>query len=63
MEVKSELCILVKTVTAIKNNLLKIFPLVNKKFRIHIITENAEAVVDSFDKEMIQGLGALTGFG
>jgi len=48
-----------KTVAAIKNNLLKIFSLVNEKFKIHIITENAEIVVDSFDKEMIQGLGAL----
>lgn len=48
-----------KTATAIKKNLLKIFPLVNPNFKIHIITDQAEILIDSFDKEMIEGLGAL----
>lgn len=48
-----------KTSTAIKNNLLKIFPLVNSEFVIHIITEKEEIKIDSFDKEIVQGLGAL----
>ncbi len=52
-----------KTVAAIKKNLLKIFPLVNEKFKIHIITDAAEITVDSFDKEMVQGLGALITLG
>lgn len=52
-----------KTVKAIKSNLLKIFPLVDDKFKIHLITQEAEAIIESFDKEMIQGLGALITFG
>ncbi len=48
-----------KTATAIKNNLLKIFPLISPDFRIHIVTNREEITVDSFDKEMIEGLGAL----
>ncbi len=48
-----------KTATAIKNNLLKIFPLINSDFKVHIITQNTEIIIDSFDKEMIEGLGAL----
>jgi Histidine kinase-, DNA gyrase B-, and HSP90-like ATPase len=48
-----------KSVSAIKKNLLKIFPLVNEHFRIHIISGQDEVVVDSFDKEIIGDLGAL----
>lgn len=48
-----------RTSEAIKNNLLKIFPLVGSDFKIHIITPQAELVVDNFDKEMIKQLGAL----
>lgn len=48
-----------KTVNTIKKNLLKIFPLVSKDFRINIITDTESIVIDSFDKEMINGLGAL----
>jgi hypothetical protein len=48
-----------KTTAAIKNNILKIFPLVSPDFRIHIITDKGEFIVDSFDKEIIKGLGAL----
>lgn len=48
-----------KTATVIKKNLLKIFPLVNSQFVIHIITEKDEAKIDGFDKEMISELGAL----
>lgn len=50
-----------KTSVAIKKNLLKIFPLVNKDFRIHILQEGQEPlVIDSFDKEMVSQLGGLT---
>ena len=48
-----------KTANAIKKNLLKIFPLVNSNFRIHIITPEEEILIDNFDKEMIRGLGGL----
>lgn len=52
-----------KTNKAIKNNLLKIFPLVNEKFKIHLINETEEVIIDSFDDEIIQALGALITFG
>lgn len=48
-----------KTMSAIKNNLLKIFPLISSDFKIHIITDQGEVSIDSFDKEIIEGLGAL----
>lgn len=52
-----------KTIKAIKNNLLKIFPIVSNNFKIHIITNTAEETIDNFDKEMIIGLGALVTLG
>lgn len=52
-----------KTALAIKKNLLKMFPLVNSEFRIHILTEQTSELIDSFDKEMITELGALHIFG
>ena len=48
-----------KTVSAIKNNLIKIFPLVNSGFKIHIKSEGGSATIDSFDKEMVKELGGL----
>lgn len=48
-----------RSASSIKNNLLKIFPLVDSDFRIHIQTAQAKIVIDSFDEEMIHGLGAL----
>lgn len=48
---------------AIKRNLLKIFPLVNNDFKIHIIRGNEEEVIDDFDKEMIKELSTLITLG
>lgn len=48
-----------KTVAAIRNNLLKIFPLVDQNFRIHVRIGKQSVVVDSFEKELVRGLGAL----
>lgn len=48
-----------KTANAIKKNMLKIFPLVNSNFKIHIITDKEEILIDNFDKEMIKDLGGL----
>ena len=48
-----------KTPSAKKNNLIKIFPLVDKDFKIHIITDKETVVIESFDDEMIKNLGAL----
>lgn len=41
-----------KTPTAIKRNLLKIFPAISEDFKIHIIIGDREDVIDSFDKEI-----------
>ncbi|KAF0810020.1 hypothetical protein A167_01051 [Alcanivorax sp. S71-1-4] len=48
-----------KTIGAIKNNILKIFPLVDSDFKIHVITGKNEIVIDSFERELIEGLGGL----
>ncbi|MFA6304821.1 MAG: ATP-binding protein [Patescibacteria group bacterium] len=48
-----------KTVSAMKNNLLKIFPLVNKNFKIHIIKGSEEIVIESFETEIIKQLCGL----
>lgn len=52
-----------KTVQAIRNNLLKIFPLVDAEFKIHIQVGKNTATIDSFERELIQGLGALITLG
>ena len=43
----------------IKKNLLKIFPLVNKNFIIHLYVSGHKEIISDFDKEMVQGLGGL----
>ena len=48
-----------KTIKAIRNNILKIFPLVGEDFKIHIEKGNERVTIDSFEKELIQGLGGL----
>lgn len=48
---------------SIKRNLLKIFPLVNEDFKIHIIREKECVTIDSFDKEMIGELSTLITLG
>ncbi|EAQ96895.1 ATP-binding protein [Congregibacter litoralis] len=52
-----------KTLSAIKRNLLKIFPLVDANFRIHIVRDNEVEVVEDFDQNIIQELGALITLG
>lgn len=41
-----------KTPTAIKRNLLKIFPAISEDFKIHIILGDTEDIIDSVDKEI-----------
>lgn len=41
-----------KTPTAIKRNLLKIFPAISEDFKIHIVLGDKEEVIDSVDKEV-----------
>lgn len=51
------------TLNAIKKNLLKIFPLVNDDFQIHIVKQNEEVTIKSFDKEIIKELSTLITLG
>lgn len=51
------------TLKAIKRNLLKIFPLVNEDFRIHLIRGTEEEVIENFDKEMMGDLSTLITLG
>ncbi len=48
-----------KTIKAVRNNILKIFPLVDSDFKIHVKSERGETTIDSFEKEIISGLGGL----
>lgn len=48
-----------KSFKTIKKNLLKIFPLISNNFRIHIIQNDKEEIIESFDREMIEQLGGL----
>jgi len=52
-----------KTLTAIKRNLLKIFPLVNSEFCIHILRGKESLVIDNFDKNIVDELSALITLG
>lgn len=51
------------TLKAIKRNLLKIFPLVNDNFQIHLIRGTEEEIINNFDKEMIGELSTLITMG
>lgn len=47
------------SLTAIKRNLLKIFPLVDDDFRIHIIKGRESEIIDKFDENIAKELCAL----
>lgn len=51
------------TLKTIKRNLLKIFPLVNKEFKIHLCRGTEMEVIEDFDKEMISELSTLITLG
>lgn len=48
-----------KSLDAIKRNLLKIFPLVDDNFRIHIIRGKEEEIVEKFDENVAKELCSL----
>ena len=48
-----------KSLDAIKRNLLKIFPLVDDNFKIHIIRGKEEEIVEKFDKNVAKELCSL----
>lgn len=52
-----------KTLDAVRRNLLKIFPLINSDFRIHVIRGNEEVVIEDFDRNVMDALCALITLG
>lgn len=52
-----------KTLAAVKRNLLKIFPLVNNDFRIHIIRGKEEVILDSYDENIATELSSIITLG
>jgi hypothetical protein len=52
-----------KTLTAVRRNILKIFPLVNADFKIHIIRENETVVIEDYDKSIMSELSTLITLG
>ncbi|MCQ4235287.1 ATP-binding protein [Pseudomonas stutzeri] len=52
-----------KTLAAVKRNLLKIFPLVDANFRIHVIRGNETVIIDAFDRSVMGELSTLITLG
>lgn len=52
-----------KTLAAVKRNLLKIFPLVDSSFCIHVIRGNEAITIDEFDRNIMGELCALITLG
>lgn len=52
-----------KSLLAVKRNLLKIFPLVNDDFKIHIIRGKEEEIIDSFDENIATELSSIITLG
>ncbi|MYB88504.1 MAG: ATP-binding protein [Proteobacteria bacterium] len=48
-----------KTLAAVRRNLLKIFPLINSDFRIHVIRGQESETIDDFDRNVMVELGTL----
>lgn len=52
-----------KSLPSVKRNILKIFPLIDQDFRIHIIRGNESEVIDDFDKNIMGELATLITLG
>jgi hypothetical protein len=52
-----------KTLSAVKRNLLKIFPLVDSSFRIHVIRGKESVTIDDFDRSIMGELCTLITLG
>ncbi|MHA1597957.1 MAG: ATP-binding protein [Alphaproteobacteria bacterium] len=52
-----------KTLSAVRRNLLKIFPLINSDFRIHVIRGTESVVIEDFDSHVMKELGTLITLG
>lgn len=52
-----------KSLDTLKRNLLKMFPLIDNNFQIHLIRGTEEIVLNDFEKEIISQLGTLITLG
>jgi hypothetical protein len=52
-----------KTLNSVKRNLLKIFPLVNADFRIHLVRGQEIEIIDGFDQSVMSELSTLITLG
>lgn len=52
-----------KTLAAVKRNLLKIFPLINADFRIHVIRGQESEIIGDFDRNVMAELSTLITLG
>lgn len=52
-----------KSTDSIKRNLLKIFPLVNDDFKIHIVRDDETVTIDTFDENIAKELCAFVSLG
>jgi hypothetical protein len=52
-----------KTMDSVRRNLLKIFPLVNKDFRIHVIRGTESVTIEDFDRSIMGELSTLITLG
>jgi hypothetical protein len=47
----------------LRNNILKVFPLIDKDFRIHLIRNQEEIIIDNFEEEIISELSNIITLG
>lgn len=52
-----------KTADTIRRNLIKIFPFINENFRLHVLVNNKEILIDSYDKGMAHDLCCIITLG
>ncbi|MBF0250781.1 MAG: ATP-binding protein [Alphaproteobacteria bacterium] len=52
-----------KTLDAVKRNLLKLFPLVDSDFRIHVVRGDETVVIDDYDSHVMSELGTVITLG
>jgi hypothetical protein len=52
-----------KTFAAVRRNILKLFPLINADFRIHLIRDGESEVIDDFDRNIMVELCSLITLG
>lgn len=52
-----------KTADTIRRNLIKIFPFINEDFRLHVLVNNKEILIDSYDRGMARDLCCIITLG